>query len=86
MKKFSIFLFTVLCAALSFAKPIVVGLVDTCATNTLCSVPSAYAAAVHEAGAIPYVLPATTNAASIATLLDRVDMLLFRGDFASNVP
>lgn len=84
MKKFSIFLFTVLCAALSFAKPIVVGLVDTCATNTLCSVPSAYAAAVHEAGAIPYVLPATTNAASIATLLDRVDMLLFCGgeDFA----
>ena len=86
MKKISVFLFTVLYAALSFAKPIVVGLVDTCATNTLCSVPSAHAAAGHEAGAIPYVLPATTNAASIATLLDRVDMLLCRGDFASNVP
>ena len=79
MKKISVLLFAVLCAALSFAKPIVVGLVDTCATNTLCSAPSAYAAAVYEAGAVPYVLPATTNAATIATLLDRVDMLVFCG-------
>ena len=79
MKKISIFLFAILCATLSFAKPVVVGLVDTCATNTLCCVPSAYAAAVYEAGAIPYVLPATTNAASIAALLDRVDMLAFCG-------
>ena len=79
MKKISAFLFAVLCAALSFAKPIVVGLVDTCATNTLCDVPSAYADAVYAAGAIPYVLPATTNAASISALLDRVDMVLFCG-------
>lgn len=83
MKKISLLLFAVLCAALSFAKP-VVGLVDTCATNNLCGVPAAYAAAVYAAGAVPYVLPATTNAASIAALLDRVDMLLFCGgeDFA----
>ena len=79
MKKISVFLFAVLCAALSFAKPIVVGLVDTCATNTLCCVPSAYAAAVYAAGAIPHVLPATTNAATISALLDRVDMVLFCG-------
>lgn len=84
MKKISTFLAVVLCATLSFAKPVVVGLVDTCATNTLCGVPSAYAAAVYEAGAVPYVLPATTNGVSIAALLDRVDMLLFCGgeDFA----
>ena len=79
MKKISVFLFAVLCTALSFAKPIVVGLVDTCATNTLCDVPSAYADAVYAAGAIPYVLPATTNAAAIPALLDRVDMVLFCG-------
>ena len=79
MKKISVFLFAALCAALSFAKPVVVGLVDACKTNTLCGVPSAYAAAVYESGAVPYVLPATTNAASIAALLDRVDMVLFCG-------
>ena len=79
MKKISAFLFAVLCAALSFAKPVVVGLVDACKTNALCGVPSAYAAAVYESGAVPYVLPATTNAASIAALLDCVDMVLFCG-------
>ena len=79
MKKISIFLSAILCATLSFAKPVVVGLVDVCKTNTLCSVPSTYATAVYEAGAVPYVLPSTTNAASIAALLDRVDMLLFCG-------
>lgn len=79
MKKIILFLFAVLCAALSFAKPVVVGLVDACRTNTLCGVGNEYAAAVYESGAVPYVLPATTNAASIAALLDRVDMLIFCG-------
>ena len=84
MKKTIVLFAAVLCATLSFAKPVVVGLVDSCVTNTLCGAPSAYAAAIYEAGAIPYVLPATTNAASIAALLDRVDMLIFCGgeDFA----
>lgn len=84
MKKISAFLFAVLCAALSFAKPTVIGLVDICRTNTLCGVGSEYADAVYAAGAIPYVLPATTNATSISALLDRVDMVLFCGgeDFA----
>ena len=84
MKKISVFLSAVLCAALSLAKPVVVGIVDACKTNNLCGVGSEYAAAVFAADAIPYVLPATTNAASIAALLDRVDMLLFCGgeDFA----
>ena len=79
MKKISAFLFAVICAVSSFAKPIVVGLVDACKTNTLCGVGNEYAAAVYESGAIPYVLPATTNATGIAALLDRVDMLLFCG-------
>ena len=78
MKKIILFLFAVLCAALSFAKPVVVGLVDACRTNTLCGVGNEYAA-VYESGVVPYVLPATTNAASIAALLDRVDMLIFCG-------
>ena len=84
MKKICFLLFAVLWTSLSFAKPVVVGLVDACTTNTLCGVPSAYAAAVYAAGAVPYVLPATTNAAAIAALLDHVDMLLFCGgeDFA----
>ena len=79
MKKIGILLFAVLCAALSFAKPVVVGLVDICRTNTLCGVGSEYADAVFAAGAVPYVLPATTNAASISALLDHVDMVLFCG-------
>ena len=79
MKKLYTFLVVALCAALSFAKPTVVGLVDICRTNTLCGVGSEYADAVYAAGAIPYVLPATTNAASIPALLDRVDMVLFCG-------
>lgn len=79
MGKISVFLFAVLCAALTFAKPVVVGIVDACRTNNLCGVGNEYAAAVYESGAIPYVLPATTNDASIAALLDRVDMLLFCG-------
>lgn len=79
MKRISIFLCAVLCAALSSATPVVVGLVDACRTNTLCGVGNEYTAAVYESGAIPYVLPATTNDASIAALLDRVDMLIFCG-------
>ena len=79
MKKIYTFLVAVLCTTLSLAKPIVVGLVDACETNSLCGVRSSYTDAVYAAGAVPYVLPATTNAASIAALLDRVDMLLFCG-------
>ena len=79
MKKICILQFAVLCATLSFAKPVVVGLVDACKTNNLCGIGNEYAAAVYESGAVPYVLPATTNAVSIAALLDRVDMVLFCG-------
>ena len=79
MKKIGTLLFTVLCAALSFAKPVVVGIVDACKTNNLCGIGNEYAAAVYESGAVPYVLPATTNGTSIAALLDRVDMLIFCG-------
>ena len=79
MKRISALLLVVLCGTLSFARPVTVGLVDVCRSDSLCGVPSAYADAVYAAGAVPYVLPATTNAASIAVLLDRVDMLLFCG-------
>ena len=79
MKKMTALSFAVLWTALASAKPTVVGLVDACKTNTLCGVGNEYAAAVYEAGAVPYVLPATTNAACIAALLDCVDMLLFCG-------
>lgn len=63
----------------TFARPVVVGIPDACFTNTLAGVRADYAVAVYAAGAVPYVLPATTNGLTIAALLDRVDMLLFCG-------
>ena len=79
MKKTFVLLFVALWSMLSFAKPVVVGLVDACASNALCGVRSEYAAAVYAAGAIPYVLPFTERTDSVAALLDRVDMLVFCG-------
>ena len=61
------------------ARPVVVGLVDSCPTNNLVSAGTPYADSVLAAGAIPFVLPATTNAAVMEALLDRVDMLVFQG-------
>ena len=63
----------------AFARPVVVGIPDVCFTNTLAGVRVDYADAVYAAGAVPYVLPETTNALAVAALLDRVDMLLFCG-------
>ena len=61
------------------ARPVVVGIPDVCFTNTLVGVRVDYADVVYAAGAVPYVLPETTNGLAIAALLDRVDMLLFCG-------
>lgn len=61
------------------AGPVVVGLVDMCRSESESGVISEYSDAVYAAGAVPFVLPATTNAAGIAAALDRVDMLIFCG-------
>ena len=62
-----------------FAGPVVVGLVDMCLTDSESGVITEYSDAVYAAGAVPFVLPATTNAAGISASLDRVDMLIFCG-------
>ena len=58
------------------AREVVVGIAETCPTNRRVEVCSAYATSVYAAGAIPFVLPATTNAEVIAAMLDRIDLLL----------
>ena len=58
------------------AREVVVGIAETCPTNRRVEVCSAYATGVYAAGAIPFVLPATTNAEAIAEMLDRIDLLL----------
>ena len=58
---------------------IVVGIADICSTNSLSRVGAAYADSVYAAGAVPYLLPATTNAEVIAALVDRIDMLMLAG-------
>ena len=60
-------------------RTIVVGIADICSTNSLSRVGSAYADSVYAAGAVPYLLPATTNAEAIAALVGRIDMLLLAG-------
>ena len=61
------------------ARPAVVGIADMCSTNALVGVRMEYAEAVWAAGAVPLVLPSTTNAATIAALVDRVDVVLLCG-------
>ncbi len=59
--------------------PVVVGVVDMCRSQTESTVILEYTDAVHAAGAVPFILPATTDAECIAAALDRVDMLMFCG-------
>ena len=61
------------------ARPVVVGLADSCTTNGTVGVKDEYARAVYAAGALPYVLPATTNADALAALVDCVDLVLLAG-------
>lgn len=63
----------------AIARPVVVGIAETCATNNLSVVGAPYAEAVYAAGAVPVLLPATTNATVVAAQLDLVDLLLLAG-------
>ena len=69
----------VLLASNLSAREIVVGIADICKTNDLVEVGPNYPAAVCAAGALPLVLPCTTNADVLAAALDGVDMLLLAG-------
>lgn len=69
----------VMAASAATDRAIVVGIADVCATSSLVQVKSAYADAVYAAGAVPYLLPATTNAEAIVALVGRIDMLLLAG-------
>ena len=66
-------------AFVASAREFVVGIADVCRTNELSEVAHAYPAAVYGAGAVPYLLPYTTNAEMVAASLDCVDMLLLAG-------
>ena len=61
------------------AHEYVVGIADICRTGELSEVGPDYPAAVYASGAMPYMLPCTTNAEAIAAMLDCVDMLLLAG-------
>ena len=58
------------------AREVVVGIAETCPTNRRVEACAAYATGVYAVGAIPFVLPATTNAEVIAGMLERIDLLL----------
>lgn len=61
------------------ARPLVVGIADICPNNNHTAVKETYAKSVYAAGAVPYLLPATTNAAIIAAYAEEIDMLLLSG-------
>ena len=79
MKTLASLLLLVLWTVPSFARPIVAGLADACLTNTLCLGYTAYANAVYESGAVPYVLPASPRKEDVNALLDRIDLLILCG-------
>lgn len=60
-------------------RPLVVGLAERCGSPHDVCCRSNYARAVYAAGGVPFVLPATTNAAEVARLLGQVDALLLCG-------
>ncbi len=61
------------------SKTVVVGIAESCPTGGMSGVKSEYTLAVYAAGAVPLILPTTTNAVEIARLLECVDMLLLAG-------
>ena len=79
MKKSILLLALLAVASAASAREFIVGIADVCKTNELSEVGPNYPSAVYAAGAMPYVLPCTTNAEAIAALLDCVDMLLLAG-------
>ena len=60
-------------------RPLVLGLAERCADSRDVVCRSSYAHAIYAAGGVPLVLPATTNAAEVARLLDQVDALVLCG-------
>lgn len=69
MKKGILLLALLAVASAASAREFIVGIADVCRTNDLCEVGPNYPSAVYAAGAMPYVLPCTTNAEAIAALL-----------------
>lgn len=69
----------VLLSGTAVARLPVVGLAEICRTNTLSEVGTAYAQAVYAAGAVPSMLPATTNAEVLAEQVARLDLLILCG-------
>lgn len=61
------------------AREFIVGIADICKSTERAQIGPHYSAAVYAAGAVPYLLPCTTNEESIAAALDCVDMLLLAG-------
>ena len=61
------------------AAQLVVGIADMCSVSNHVSVQTAYTEAVSMAGNLPIVLPAQTNRAAVARLLETVDVLLLCG-------
>ena len=61
------------------ARPLVIGIAERCGSPRDVCCRSTYARAIFAAGGVPLVLPATTNAAEVARLLDQVDALVLCG-------
>ena len=61
------------------ARAPVVGIAEICGAEGKTAAPSAYSDAVYAAGAVPYLLPSTTNATFLSALVDGIDMLLLCG-------
>ena len=69
----------VLLSGTAVARLPVVGLAEICRTNTLSEAGAAYVQAVYAAGAVPSMLPATTNAEVLAEQVARLDLLILCG-------
>jgi len=66
-----------------FGESLVVGIADICPApvrdKPLAGVRPDYCACVYRAGHVPFVIPATTNRAAIARVLDQLDALILCG-------
>jgi len=60
-------------------RPLTVGIAERMDEQRTVRCRRTYAQAVFAAGGVPLVLPATTNAAEVARLLDRIDVLVLCG-------
>ena len=79
LKRVLVIGFLAVCVLRCACAHVVVGIAESCPTSGISGVEGEYAATVFASGAVPLVLPATTNAVEIARMLDRVDVLLLAG-------